>query len=222
MSSVMARLVEDSERSADGLFLYNLRTKGLKVKQEEMAELLKIKRTTYANYEKSARVPASIMESARKMMPPELGESREFRVRAKVEMTLYTPVPASQWEEPGDAEDTEEVDAKFAGPGRFLSRIKGDSMFPYLHPGDLAVFERTDNPGLNRIILARCSNGVTVKQYRHEGHRAILRALNPEYSDCTADTWECIAILVGFVRVEDGTEITHYNKHGLSPRSDGR
>jgi SOS-response transcriptional repressor LexA len=217
----MARVVTEEERSADGRYLYWLRTKVLDIKQEAMADLLRVKRTTYANYEKSSRVPEAVMRSARAMAPPseEIGGIREARPRAKVEMPLYSAVPASQWEEPDDTEDTEEVDAKFAGPGRFLARIKGDSMYPFLHPGDIAVFERTDSPALNRVILAQCDCGVTVKQYRSEGNRAVLRALNRDHADCEAESWECLAVLIGIIRIEDGTEITFFNRHGLSPRS---
>lgn len=135
------------------------------------------------------------------------------------EIPLGNAVPAGNWAEPNESEDFIEVDAKFSGPKRFAAYIAGDSCFPFLHQGDLTIWESDDNPATGLCVLARRDgdHAVTVKQLLYEGFEFVLRAINPKHNDAQADGWKAIARLVGIIRNVNGTEHSQYNPKGIRP-----
>ncbi len=74
-------------------------------------------------------------------------------------------ISAGRWSEPNDRGDTALVPAFMAGPGRFKIEIEDDSMYPFLCPGDEAIFQRHPRPKLGRAVKpARNEEGLmTIK-----------------------------------------------------------
>lgn len=139
-----------------------------------------------------------------------------------IPMPLYSPVPCGNWVEPEETEDFIELDAKFSGPRRFAAKILGDSCYPVLHQGDVAIFQQDYNPSTGLIVLARrlSDHAATVKvlAYDSVNRRYKLKAINPESEDADdINGWQVYAYLVGMVRVVNGTEISMYNPHGIRP-----
>ena len=62
--------------------------------------------------------------------------------------------------------------------------IKGDSMFPRIHDGDTVIVLKTSTANSGNIIIASVNDSeVVCKKYYRRGKKAVLKSLNPEYSD---------------------------------------
>ena len=128
-------------------------------------------------------------------------------------------VPAGDWTDPFDTDDLVEVDAKFDAKGRFACRIEGGSMFPFLHPGDLAIFQvyGSRRPVVGHVVLARRAqdNSVTVKELGLRAGEFVLKALDPSHESPVAPQWESVAFLVGIIRTKGTFTRSDYNPDGL-------
>jgi transcriptional regulator with XRE-family HTH domain len=206
-----------------------------RMKQEELAQVAGVSRSTISYYENGGPVPQEVADRIRAQVAviPAMADTplrnssatmdvgRVSRIISRGYVLLpVAPSPlAGSWMSPNlnDCEGIE-VDAKFGGDGRFVSHMEGDCMLPYLEPDDLLVWQESSRPKLNRIVYARNGAGeITVKQLKHDGQEFILSPLNDRYENATAATWEADAFLVGVVRVGAGTEVTLYSPDGLIP-----
>jgi SOS-response transcriptional repressor LexA len=132
---------------------------------------------------------------------------------------LGRAIPAGDWED-SDEEDNEqfvELDPKFAGKGRKAYPILGDSMYPLLHPKDLAVYQFEPESPIGLVVFARSGPQVTTKQLTHNGRDYVLHPLNPRYEDLTANDWCVRGYLVGIVGEREGCQFTLYNPNGIRP-----
>ena len=138
---------------------------------------------------------------------------------ASIEIPYGGYVPAGDWSDPFDTENLVSVEAKFDGPGRFACRIEGDSMYPFLKPEDLAVFQefRTRRPVIGQVVLARRrqDNFVTVKELVHDGERFRLSPVNKAHEEDDFAEWEAVGFLVGFERKVGERTRTEYAPTGL-------
>ena len=88
---------------------------------------------------------------------------------------------------------------------------------PLLEPGDVCVFQRTDEPKLGLVILFRSDeNLVTIKKLAHDGVNYVLKPLNPRYAEHVAEG-SMVGYLVGIVRDKGTQRITIYDASGISP-----
>lgn len=132
-------------------------------------------------------------------------------------------MPAGVWVDPLETEDSQELDARFAGKGRFCGRVAGESMMELLEPNDLVTFqayhfgEKPRGPLIGDILYAKCAEGGAVKQLRHDGQDFRLHSLNTNHDEAKADTWEGIGYLVGIQREDRGELFIRYNPEGLKP-----
>jgi SOS-response transcriptional repressor LexA len=189
--------------------------------QENMAQRLNLKRTTYTSYEQGqAQPPSKILEQLREMGFEEAGQTKIAAGQLLVPLPFIGTVSASSevnWSDPLDTEEMEEVPPEMAGKGRFCCRVGSDSMYELLWPGDLAVFQKDPTPRIKAVIFYRTfENKVTIKQLLHNGRVYVLHPLNPAYDDIEAKG-DCIGHLVGIVREHGSRRITVYDRHGIQP-----
>lgn len=136
------------------------------------------------------------------------------------QLRLLSPVPCGMWEEPTESEDFIEVEAKFEHPKRYATYVTGDSCFPVLQQGDLAIWHEDFNPSYGLIVLARRkgNHAATVKRLAYdEAKGATLQPVNPAADGIdNIVEWGVIARLIGIIRTqEDGTELSFYNPRGI-------
>jgi SOS-response transcriptional repressor LexA len=95
--------------------------------------------------------------------------------------------------------------------------IDGDSMMPFLHEGDTAVFAERRKPRHGFPFLVRMPDrGDKVKFMVYDRGEWYMVSLNPAYPpERLADGAEIIGILMGFYRVEGTEEIMRLNSDGL-------
>ncbi|MGQ9475977.1 MAG: transcriptional repressor LexA [Actinomycetota bacterium] len=101
------------------------------------------------------------------------------------------------------SEEVEEwvpVPGRWGGRGRFLLRVKGDSMVgDGIHPGDLVVVD--PHPGVEdgEIVVALVEGEATVKRLRRRGGAVELHASNPRYEPIRVRRGEADLRVVGKV-----------------------
>ena len=210
--------------------------------QFQMADALGKSRSSIGGYETKIPVPrdtfVEILRLFPDVPPPKdlalppglpLGESPIVGDAAYIEPKPYTElryageVPATTWGDPLSADTTEEVDGKYAGKNRFCTRVIGDSCYPALRQGDLAIWESDRNPPHRVIVLAERSedDGCTVKQLLYDAIEGcdVLKPVNPRYdAPPNGLGWRATARLVGVVRKAEGPEKTWYWPQGLQPK----
>lgn len=214
-----------------------------KLTQEGLAEIVGIGRSRLAQYESGrTEPPRSILKEiakaldttvveledeqapAPKVVEQSLGPRMAIEIREKVKLPYAGLVPAdSDWGDPLESTDTYSVDAKFKGEGRFVCKVVGDSCYPYLKQGDMAVFQRDPGPSQGTIILAerQGDHACTVKLLDWDDHsrRSTLKPLNEAYdAPSAAPGWQATAKLIGLEFIHEGVEMTAYEEDGIRPR----
>ncbi len=211
--------------------------------QDALAQSLGKSRSSVAGYETKTNVPRDVVETILRefpdVAPPRdldlppgverpaanrmLGDATYVEGIPYREVRYAGEVPATSWGAPLSADTFEKLDAKFSGRNRFCTRVIGDSCYPALQPGDLAVWESDRNPPYRVIVLAERDEdaGCTVKQlvYDVASGAPKLKPVNPRYeSPPNGNGWRATARLVGLIRKTDGPEKTWYWEPGLKPR----
>jgi SOS-response transcriptional repressor LexA len=116
--------------------------------------------------------------------------------------------------------DAQELDVpiQFARDDYGALVIEGDSMMPFLHPSDIAIFRDWHQPKMGAVMAASTSAGDwVVKHLVYESPRYILRSLNPAYPDIT-EGFSIGGYLVGVVRDDGPERVIRLNAYGLRPR----
>lgn len=142
----------------------------------------------------------------------------------------YDPLPlptqgssrAGNWDDPLASDDLVEIEARFFGARRFVTSIVGDSCWPALLPGDLAVWQLEARPNPGVIVLARQEtlDLTTVKKlvFNSETGEPQLLPVNPKFDPVPNDLeWRVLAKLVGVERKADGLVRSWYMSSGLRP-----
>lgn len=211
-------LMEDSNLVAQ-LRMFRAR-KGLS--QAAIADKLGIPRATYAYYETTrAKLPARIREQLAEIgFDEEVGKPLFPVAALEVPLPYIGNVAASSevdWSNPLDSEAFEDVPAQMAGRGRFCCRVASDSCYDLLWPGDLAIFQWTEDKPVGKVVLHRTDdNLVTIKQLRKSLLEFILHPLNPKYQDSVAKGVS-VGFLVGIIRRHGSREVTVYDANGIDP-----
>jgi SOS-response transcriptional repressor LexA len=152
---------------------------------------------------------------------PNLGDPAIPVSYPMVAMRYAGEVPASgEWGDPLASETFVEMEAKFDHPKRYCTRIRGNSCYPALRQGDMAIWHANPAPPEGQIVLAQNSeHQPTVKElgWDSERNRPVLIPINPEEkAPPDGEGWEVVAQLVGVIRVDRGVERTWYVKGGLT------
>ncbi len=103
---------------------------------------------------------------------------------------LYGDIPAGPPVQADQAVELYEVLDHLARPGRYVLRVKGDSMAPTLLPDDLVLMEYVSEPDLNRLNNRVCAvlldgestlKRVQVQQIDHDHQVVILKGDRVDY-----------------------------------------
>jgi repressor LexA len=101
------------------------------------------------------------------------------------------------------SEEVEEwlpVPARWGGEGRFLLRVRGDSMVgDGIHDGDLVVVDPVPAADDGEIVVALVDGEATVKRLRRRGRTVELEASNPDYPTLRVEKGEAEVRLAGRV-----------------------
>ena len=76
----------------------------------------------------------------------------------------------------------------------FFMRMRGDSMRPILHPGDLLVIDRSLKPRPGRLVVAAMGGEHIVRRWERDERGTILRAENPRHEPIRPEEMEGYAM----------------------------
>lgn len=130
---------------------------------------------------------------------------------------------STNWGDPLSGGDDIEIDARFAGRNRFVTRFVNDSCYPALKEGDLGIWQLDNRPPFGTIILAqrKGDHACTAKLLAIDNVSLTpkLLPINTQTEPpSNGDGWGAIARLVGVIRDEDGLEQTWLRSSGLRPK----
>lgn len=187
--------------------------------QAEMAERLGVNRSRYANWEIGRAYPRP-REATRfeDMEASELLVVREQRTgfapltpTPLAKIKLWGPVGAGVEPNLRDGERDLYVPADFAADDFGGLVCDGDSMLPYLHPGDYLIFKECKDVRLDKLFAVRPPDGgePLVKKLVYDAGEGewILRSLNPRYPDKSATHYELMGYLVGLISANSGLKL---------------
>lgn len=100
------------------------------------------------------------------------------------QVPLISWVQAGDWKQAIQEEVDEYIASQFLKPNLFALRVKGDSMEPRFHEGDILVVDPDANWGHDSFVIA--INGdfeTTFKQLKIYENLYVLHPLNSEYPD---------------------------------------
>ena len=123
---------------------------------------------------------------------------------------LISWVQAGAWTEVGGAFTAEDAEALPPCPVRcsdetFVLRVRGESMEPRFHDGDLIFVDPTVSPDHGRFVVVRGedSGEATFKQLIVEAERRYLKALNPDWPERIIES-DSSAVICGVVVFKGG------------------
>lgn len=214
-----------------------------KLTQEQLAESIGIKRSRLAQYEAGrTEPPLTILKMIALALDTTLPELEDEGVpvprktkavqdapmpnvpQETVDMPYAGLVPAdSNWGDPLGTGEELPVDIKFKGENRFVCKVVGDSCYPYLKQGDIAIFEVDPGPSVGTIILAERlgDRACTVKllEWDAEAGRSRLKPLNEAYEPPSSSPgWQATAKLIGLEFKHEGVKMTAIEPGGFRSR----
>lgn len=103
-----------------------------------------------------------------------------------------------------DADDSLNVPLEFARESHSGLVAQGDSMMPFIHPGDVLIFRDSPLEKIGKIVCAKVDNEPfpVAKKLVFEDGSFRLRSLNPAYGDMSARSIQMIGYLIGIVGAE--------------------
>ena len=102
-------------------------------------------------------------------------------------------------------------------PGVTAYVAEGDSMMPWIHPGDIVIIRphQTERLGF-AFLVERADGSYSLKMLAHDGQDWELRSLNPKYEPERSHA-RLIGYVIGIYRLSGTTEITMLDSAGLRP-----
>lgn len=209
----MMVLVTDAER------LREIRDR-LRLTQPEMADRLGTTRATYKNWEYgAAQIPERVLKRLSTLEQRSVQGFSQLQPAPMGTLRILGGIGAGS--EPGDSDDDiQSVPIEFTGPDIGGLICEGDSMMPYLHPGDILVFVEHQSPRIGKLFAVRKPNGrPIVKKLIHEKeHGFALKSFNPNQPDITSiDGYELMGFLIGFISPDGGVKVGPF-RSGIDER----
>jgi repressor LexA len=124
-------------------------------------------------------------------------------VGQKVSLPILGRVPAGlPLEAISNVEDYLSIDESIAKQANFVLRIKGDSMSPEIHDGDLALVKTTQVAENGDIVVAMLQDDgeATVKTLRRKGRDIFLEAINPSYAPIQGRPFTIVGKVTSLIR----------------------
>lgn len=162
--------------------------------QKDVAAAIGVDRTTYVKYERGTSEPSYNILSK---LAEYFNVSVDYLLGRQATMDSPAPsVPGSKWipvlgavaagvpiEAIEDIEDYEEISPEMAASGDYFAlRIKGDSMEPRIHTGDVVIVRRQSDceTGDMAVVLVN-GDEATVKRIKKRPEGLMLIPNNPAY-----------------------------------------
>lgn len=193
--------------------------KSLRLTQAEMADRLGVTRDKYKNWEYNTRPPQEVMRKAMAVKET----SAPYRVSPPMTLPMSSvPVVGMASAGPG-ASDHHEYE--IWAPSHMVTQFstaweaEGDSMMPWIQPGDVVIVQEHRTERINTPFLVRREDGsVSVKILRYRNGAWMLQSLNPKYEEEPASV-ELIGFVTGIYRVQGSRETMVCDLNGLSPEN---
>lgn len=183
----------------------NLRLKAARARQPkkidvfEAGKLIGRSGASYAGYERgTVSIPPEFLPIlANAWNAPELLEPDEPETAL---IPYVGSLPASTWEpNVHDGSTFITVPKQYADGRHVVTMVKGDSMFPTLHDGDLVIVRSTNSPPIGKIVVARAGSDYTVKRYVRVGAREVLAADNDQADPIEPRESEIVGYIVRLI-----------------------
>lgn len=142
------------------------------------------------------------------------GKSRAIRLKYPSQSKAFPeeiiPLPVAGRIVAGMAEEAiQEIEEKIPvpsfltrnNPKSFLLKVKGNSMEPEFHEGDLLIIHPQPDAKPNDLVAAMVEGEATVKQLMRDNGVFFLHPLNPDYPDIPMDDrFQIIGTVTGLLR----------------------
>jgi SOS-response transcriptional repressor LexA len=195
----------------------------LRFTQKEFAAVLGVDRARYKNWEYGHSAPPhDLMELAERQLPDapvsEVGPFLQVRTMPMVKVPVVGHVSAGPGADPHEIQDDVYVPAHMApGPGLCAYVAEGDSMMPWIHPGDIVIIRPHQTERLGFAFLVERADGTSsLKMLGHDGTDWELRSLNPKYEP-ERQPARLVGYVIGIYRLSGTTEYTMLDANGLRP-----
>lgn len=187
--------------------------KKLRLSQKEMAEKVGAKRTQYANWEYGQEPPLEFIkkfEDIEKKIVEEPSGLTFLVPRPTGTLKILGTIGALTEADGREMEELQSLPIEFCEPDFGGLICEGESMMPYLHPGDILVFREHQTPRLNRIFAVRRPDTakLIVKKLVYEeetfkliNFNAVKREVDP------VEGMQLIGYLVGIVSQDGAVKI---------------
>ena len=195
----------------------------LRMTQKEFAAALGVDRARYKNWEyQHTAPPADLIAKAEQMVsgqePSEVGPLMPVRPMPMVRIPVVGHVSAGPGADAAEIEKELYIPADMAPvPGVTAYVAEGDSMMPWIHPGDIVIIRphQTERLGF-AFLVERADGSYSLKMLAHDGQDWELRSLNPKYEPERSHA-RLIGYVIGIYRLSGTTEITMLDSAGLRP-----
>ena len=134
-----------------------------------------------------------------------------------VRVPVVGSVSAGQGHDGESADDEVWIPSTMVPDSTVAWVARGDSMMPWIQPGETVLAIPRKEPLLGYAMLARRQDGeMAVKKIVWAGDRIMLRSLNKSYKDEPADV-EWIGLVVGIYHSRGSYERSEADRNGLRP-----
>lgn len=195
--------------------------KGRRLTQDEMARTLRVKRTTYANWEIGiAEPPPAVMDLFEALYGADTQEGPRKGLRAEPSGKIKIYSSASAGDGNSSSPDLDELDVpqQFARDDYGALIVEGRSMEPFLEHGDTAIFRDWHEPKPGYVMAVSNEDGEwLIKLVQSSGK---LRSLNTGYEPLEGQ-FRFHGFLVGIVRDTGPERMIRLNPFGLKPEVRG-
>ncbi len=193
--------------------------RALRMTLEEFAVAIGVPTQKYKNYEYGrTKVPESVVREAQRIYAPT--QRQDIQPIAPIPMVKVPVVGAASagpGTEAGEYEGYVWVPQHMASSPSNAWVAEGDSMMPWIQPGDIVIAREMRTPKINKAFLFRREDGtVSVKVIRWKQGSFIYQSINPAYPDDSA-TSELLGIVTGIYRVNGTHEMIELDSSGLMP-----
>lgn len=171
-----------------------------------MARELGVSRTRYVNWENGPYGPnpdiqPKLTERLDDLERMHSGGLARLKGQAQGKLKMFGNVGAGSEPYHGDSEGEMDVPIEFAAEDFGGLVCEGDSMLPYLHPGDTLVFLNCTQARLNKLFAVRPTKGgyPLVKRLVYEDGKWLLRSFNVRHKDLPLEDYTLLGYLAGFI-----------------------
>jgi SOS-response transcriptional repressor LexA len=191
----------------------------LRLNQEEFAELLGVNRQRYKHWEyDTATPPPEMLEKVESMAANILRPDEGLKGMPMVKIPVVGRTSAGPGADMGTADDFEVWVPQHMLTDTSTGWVaEGDSMMPWIQPGDVVIAKESPTPRLNYAFLILRDDGTcSVKVLKWKGEEYEYLSLNPRY-DPEPARGRLLGYVTGIYRAVGSHESIENDYNGLRP-----